>query len=79
MQSMTTPQLKVDKQQLNDMEAVPSAEVHIPVDGKRVLIHSWTCMLTSMIQSWFPQPPLPPVNNHVDDSEPNLPLPVTTP
>ena len=52
MQSMTTPQLKVDKQQLNDMEAVPSAdsEVHIPGDGKRALIHSWTCMLTSMIR-----------------------------
>jgi len=37
---MTVLQLKVDKQQLNDMEVIPSAEVPPPVDGKRVLIHS---------------------------------------
>jgi len=37
---MTMLQLKVDNQQLNDMEAVTSAEVPIPVDSKRVLIHS---------------------------------------
>jgi len=42
---MTTPQLKVDKQQLSDMEAVTSAEVPIPVNGKRVLTHSWTWIL----------------------------------
>jgi len=41
-QSMTVLQLKVDKQQLNDMETITGAEVPRPVDGKRVLMHSWT-------------------------------------
>ena len=40
MQSMTMPQLEVDEQQLNDMEAVTNAELPRPVDGKRVLMHS---------------------------------------
>ena len=56
---MTMLQLKVDKQLLSDMETVTSAEVPRPVVGKRVLIHSWTWMLTTTIHSWFPQPPLP--------------------
>ena len=37
MQSMMVPQLKVDKQQLNDTETVTVAEVPSPV-GKCVLI-----------------------------------------
>ena len=41
---MTVTQVEVDKQQLN-VEIVTSAEVPRPVDGKRVLLHSW--MLTN--------------------------------
>jgi len=56
---MTVLQLKVDKQLLSDMEAVTSAELPIPVDGKRVLIHSWIWMLTNHDSLMVPQPPLP--------------------
>jgi len=76
---MTMPQLKVDKQQLSDMEAVTSAEVPRPVDGKRVLIHSWTWMLTNHDSLMVPSATDTPVNNHVNNSEQTLPLPVTTP
>ena len=76
---MTTPQLKVDKQQLSDMEAVTSAEVPIPVNGKRILTHSWTWILINHDSLMVPSATATPMNNHVNDLEPTLPLPVTTP
>ena len=72
------PQLKVDKQQLNDMEAATSAEAPRPVDGKCFLISPWTWMLTDHDSFMVPLAGANPVNNHVNDSEPTLPLPVTT-
>ena len=45
MQSMTESQIEIDKQQLNNVDFLTSAEVPRPVDGKHVLIHSW--MLTN--------------------------------
>ena len=36
MQSMIVPQLKVDKQQLNETETITSTEVPSYVGGKRV-------------------------------------------
>ena len=40
IQSMTVSQVEIDKQQINSVEIVASAELPIPVDGKRALIHS---------------------------------------
>jgi len=45
MQSMTESQMEIDKQQLNNVDFLTSAEVPRPVDGEHVLIHSW--MLTN--------------------------------
>ena len=43
MQPMTVSQVEIDKQQLNNVEIVASAELPIPVNGRRhgVLTHSW--------------------------------------
>jgi len=73
MQSMTVSQVEIDNQQLNGVGIVDSAELSIPVDGKRVLTHSW--MLTSDDSLMVPSATATPVNNHVNDSEPTLPLP----
>jgi len=50
---MMVPQLKVDKQQLNDTETVTSAEVPSPVGGKCVIR---SCMLTNHDELMIPQP-----------------------
>jgi len=47
------------------------------VDGKLVSIHSW--MLTSDDSLMGSSATATPVNNHINDSEPTLPLPVTMP
>ena len=75
MQSMTVPQVEIDKQHLNNVEIVTSAELPRPVDGERVLIHFW--MLTNHGSLIVPSAAATPVNNHVH--EPTLPLPATTP
>jgi len=75
MQSMTVSQVEIDDQQLNSVEIVASAELPIPVDGKRVLTYSW--MLTSDDSLMVSSATATPVNNHINDSEPTLPLPAT--
>jgi len=74
---MTVSQVEIDKRQLNNVEIVTSAELPIPVDGKRVLTHSW--MLTSDDSLMVPSATAIPVSNHINDSEPTPPLPATIP
>jgi len=69
--------VEIDKQQLSGVEIVVSAELPISVDGKRVSIHSW--MLTSDDSLMGSSATATPVNNHINDSEPTLPLPATMP
>jgi hypothetical protein len=45
VQSMTSSQVGIDKQQLKNAEIITSAEVARPVDGKRVWMQAW--MLTN--------------------------------
>jgi hypothetical protein len=75
VQSMMVLQVEIDKQQLNNVEIVTSAEVPRPVDGEHILIHSR--MMTSHDSFVIPSATATPVNNHVH--EPTLPLPVTVP
>jgi len=77
MQSMTVSQVEIDKQQLNNVEIAIGAEVARPVGGKCALTHSW--MLTSDDSLMISSVTATPVNNHINDSEPTLPLPVTMP
>jgi hypothetical protein len=81
---MTVPQLKIDKQQLDDTEAVTSAEVPRPAEGKRVLIHSRMLtlaltMINDSLMLMVHSATATPVNSHVNDSEPTVLLRVTTP
>ena len=73
LQSIMVPQLKVDKQQLNDTETVTGAEVPSPV-GKRLDIFL-AVELTSDASLMVPSATATPMINHVN--EPTLPLPAT--
>ena len=66
MQSMMVPQLKVDKQQLDDTETVTGAKVPRSVCGKCVLIYSWM-LLTSDDSLMVSSATAPPMNDHVDE------------
>ena len=74
MQSMMVPQLKVDKQQLNDTETVTDVEVPSSGCGKCV---SWisTWPLTGDDSLMVPSATSTPESNHVDEL--TLPLPAT--